>query len=313
LYSAAWLIHQRESERPVLKKDLRLKKELSYDEEGKSMSHLTETVSTELHPAPTPAEKLGLKEVTSLILKTIPAVQLIIHLGTHREPFTYYLLLLIDDSDKTADHEISNKIEDNCRQLVSVFTFVQKVKNATHAIKAGARFINHALEKGEAIYRSDKLELPPTIKLTREEIAGRRNKNWKRWGEQGREFYKGAKQYQQDKNYKLAAFLLHQAAESTLIALIKVGLGYRTTTHSLSRMLKITLLSTDDIKNLFKLDTEEGVQTYNLLQSAYSYARYKEDFNPDEASINVLMGTVDTLLRTAEIIYLKFMTADESE
>jgi capsule polysaccharide export protein KpsC/LpsZ len=77
-------------------------------------------------------------------------------------------------------------------------------------------------------------------------------------------------------------------------------------------MLKITLLFTEDIKNLFKLNTEQGVQTYNLLQFAYSYARYKEDFNPDEASISILMDTVETLLRTAGIIYLKFMRADES-
>ena len=84
LYSAAWLICQREGGRPQLKR-------------SKLKNGLTET-STEpialraINPEPTAAEKLALEEIKNLIEIRCPQVQMIIHLGTHPKPLHFTCL-----------------------------------------------------------------------------------------------------------------------------------------------------------------------------------------------------------------------------
>ncbi len=111
----------------------------------------------------------------------------------------------------------------------------------------------------------------------------------------------------EDGNYSLAVFSLHQAAESSLIGIIKAILGYRLSVHNLARMIKITLLFSDDIKKVLQLDTTEGVQQFNLLQAAYSEARYKSEFKPDQQSVMILKVRVNLLLDTIEQVYQQFI------
>ncbi|WP_462266474.1 HEPN domain-containing protein [Mucilaginibacter sp.] len=118
---------------------------------------------------------------------------------------------------------------------------------------------------------------------------------------------KGAVRYMEDGNYSLAVFSLHQAAESSLIGIIKAILGYRLSVHNLARMIKITLLFSDDIKKVLQLDTTEGVQQFNLLQAAYSEARYKSEFKPDQQSVMILKVRVNLLLDTIEQVYQQFI------
>lgn len=131
--------------------------------------------------------------------------------------------------------------------------------------------------------------------------------DWNRWGNQGKAFMKGAVRYIEDGNYCLALFSLHQAAESSLIAIIRAVLGYRLSVHNLSRKIRITLLFTDEIKSILQLHTPEGVQLFNLLQTGYSETRYKSQFNPDEESVKLLKEKVDLLLGKIEQVYLQFI------
>jgi len=202
LYSAAWLIYQREGGRPLLKC-------------SKFESSLTET-STEpivlrsISPEPTAAEKLALEEIKNLIVKRCPQVQMVIHLGTHPKPFTFYLLILISDGEKTPEHEISNKIEDNCQYLAHVHAIVHKANSAKVALNIGRRFWSTVMEKGFVLYQSPELTLPAYQEITTEILLERAKFNWERWGKQGGEFLRGAELYRADNNFRLAAFLLHQ-------------------------------------------------------------------------------------------------------
>jgi hypothetical protein len=62
--------------------------------------------------------------------------------------------------------------------------------------------------------------------------------------------------------------------------------------HNLARLLKISLLITDDLRDEFKLNTVEGSQLFNLLQEAYSHSRYSHAFDPDEQSVKKILATV---------------------
>jgi HEPN domain-containing protein len=299
LYSAAWLIYQRNNGKKAYKKI----------EDGGNQAELNNTPVElrTINPNPTAAEKLALEELKALILKRCPSVQIIVHLGTHPDPFTFFLLILIGDEEKTPEHEVGNKIEDNCRHLADVHAIVHKSNSAKEGINIGRRFWSTVMEKGYILYRAPELVLPDHQEITKEILLERAKFNWERWGTQAKEFLKGAAFYRANKNYRLDVFLLHQSVESALKAIIQVILGYRVQMHNLSRLLRLTLLFTDVLKEVFELNTTEGSQLYQLLQSAYSQSRYKSTFDPDGKSVTELANIIKKFIDLAERIYKQFV------
>ena len=254
------------------------------------------------------AGKLRLNEVLAVILKEVPSVRQVVLLGTHPKPFTYYLLVVIDDSDKTPEHEVANKIEDNCKTLVSVFAIVHKATWSKQEIEAGDHFWNTAMYHGIRVYTSDGFTLPEHRPIGKDVWMETARKDWNRWGKQGLQFLKGAKRYMEDGNYGLGAFMLNQAAESCLIGIVRVLSGYRTSSHNLSRMLRFTVLFTDEIIDVLELEKPEEVKLFNLLQSAYSEARYKNDFWLEEGTAKLLSLKVQLLVKKIEVFYLKWIS-----
>jgi HEPN domain-containing protein len=300
LYAAAWLVYQREGSKPQLKR--------SELESSFLVEPSNEPIKLRaINPVPSAAEKLALEELKKLIVEKCPQVQMIIHLGIHPEPYIFYLLILIDDEEKIQEHHISNKIEDICRYLANVHAIVHKANSAKEALNIGRRFWPTVMDKGFIVYQAPDLLLPQHQQITKEVLLERAKFNWERWGIQGGEFLKGAERYRADDNFRLAAFLLHQSVESVLKAIIQAVIGYRVQMHNLTRLLRLTLLFADELKDVFELDTKEGANLYALLQTAYSQSRYTSTFDPDEASVRILSKQVKKFNHTAERIYKQFI------
>jgi len=308
LYAAAWVILQR-NDMPAHRKQLSSDAATACPNKPviENNNTLPEIAIRPLGPKLTPAEKLGLDEVVKVILKEVPSVQMINFLGIHPKPFTYYLVIVIDNNTQAADNEISKLIEEKCRALVSVITFVHKAGNVKAGMHNGRRFWNLVIAKSINVYQSPELSLPSPQTLSKDILMSRAYSNWQTWGIQGQGFMKGAEQYLEDGNFRLAVFLLHQAAESTLRGVTKVMLGYSPAIHTLSRVLRITLLFTDDLMNVFEPETEEGKRLLNLLQSAYVEAKYKQGFEPDEQSVMWLTEKVGLMLTNSAALVKQFI------
>ncbi|MDR6942959.1 hypothetical protein [Mucilaginibacter pocheonensis] len=231
LYAASWLICQRENE-PMVKTRKNGNREVSSEAVGDEAGLTPQIAIKPLGPKLTPGERLGLNELVKLIVKEVPAVQMIVYLGIYAEPLTYCLLILTTGQDKLTEHELTNKIEDKCRPLASVLAFVHKTRSAVHGLTNGSRFWNDAMAKGITAYKTPDLELLMPSNLPNEVLHTRRTDNWQRWGRQGQEFLKGARFYMNNNNDQLAVFILHQAVESSLIGIIKVLCGYKPSVHN---------------------------------------------------------------------------------
>jgi HEPN domain-containing protein len=299
LYAAAWLIYQRDGENLQVKQS---------QVENNIVILPTERVDLRaINPAPSPAEKLALAAIKDRILRQFPSVKMIIHLGSHPKPTIFYLLILIDDNEKTPEHEISNQIEDYCRDLAHVHALVSKLGTAEKALTIGRQFWLTAMDKGIVLYQSADVQLPKGKEITKEIILNRAKFNWERWGKQGNDFLKGAELYRSDNNYRLAAFLLHQSVESVLKGNIQSVIGYPIQVHNLSRLLRLTLLFTDNLKEVFELDATEGAQLFTLLQNAYSQSRFNSSFDPDKDAVRILAERVAKLNDVAKLIYQQFI------
>ena len=88
-----------------------------------------------------------------------------------------------------------------------------------------------------------------------------------------------------------------------LKAIIQAILGYRAQMHNLSRLLRLSLLFSDELKNVFDINAAEGAQIFTLLQNAYSQSRYNSSFEPDGESVRILAKRVNFFYSTAESIH----------
>lgn len=297
LAAAAWMIRQLEAVEPKLK-PLTQEPEAIETNVDIRIKHFDSKLS--------PAEKMGAEEVVAIILKALPSVRSVICLGTYSEPFTYYLLVMVDDACKAPEHELVNKIEDNCRLLTGVYAIVHKVSTVAAGLKKGGRFWTMAVEKGVILYTAPELILPEAKQFSTEAKCLRMKAHWERWGKLGKDFYLGAEHYLEKRNYKLAIFMLHQAAECTLIGVINVLTGYRQSVHNLKKLLQLTLLSTNDLMAIFNCSAQDS-DALDLLCEAYSGARYKEGFAPDADLVRLANEQVKTLIARSAVICEKLI------
>lgn len=303
LYEAAWVIKQREIE-PTLKKSEDERNELVTAQVKRYPLRLPlMSFNCSFNEVVKPEEQLGLNRLVEMILKEIESVLMIVHLGTYPSPNSFYLLIITEEQDKTPEHQLLDKIEKKCGHLINVCAIVHKSDAFLRGIEEGSRFFINALQRNKIAYHSSKLELPELRNPDEKYIKCQVEAIWNRWGKQGKDFLDTSLICFDDGNYNLAVFLMHQAVESTLSAIIRVNLGYRLSIHNLARQLRITLIFTDDLKNVFDFTLVEDVQLFELLQTAYSAARYKDDFKADKETVKALSDKVCKLFITAEGMY----------
>jgi HEPN domain-containing protein len=308
LYEAAWIIRQREIEPTLKKRGDKAGNQPEIFQKARLGIALFKQNST-FNRLLTYTEKDGLGELAKIICAEIASVQLIVYLGTHPSPATFYLLIITDETDKTPEHEIVNKIETYCKFLINICAIVHKSDAFMRALGEGNRFFINALSRTNIAYHSAGLVIPDLSNIDNEVIRAKAESNWARWGNQGKNFLNAGLNSIDEGNFKLAVFLMHQAVESTLSAIIRVQLDYRIAIHNLARMLRVSLIFTDDLRNVFDLNKMEDVQLFELLQNAYSAARYKDDFYADEETVKALSDKVCKLCITAEEINNKAIEA----
>ncbi|MDN3551264.1 HEPN domain-containing protein [Mucilaginibacter aquaedulcis] len=149
----------------------------------------------------------------------VESVLMILHLGTHPDPDTFYLLIITKEQDKTSEHQLLDKIEKKCGHLINVCAIVHKSDAFIRGLEDGSRFFINTLQKNKIAYRSSKLELPELQIPDEKSIRGQVEAIWNRWGKQAKDFLDTSLTCVDDGNYNLAVFLMHQAVESTLVPL----------------------------------------------------------------------------------------------
>lgn len=116
------------------------------------------------------------------------------------------------------------------------------------------------------------------------------------WLNRCNEFIAGAQLYIVRKQPRMAAFLLHQAAEQAYTAIVCKATGLRPQTHNLLRMHRYAGFFTPGLTQLFPDHADKNECLLHRLQKAYINCRYSEDFYLPVKKINELADKI-TLLR----------------
>lgn len=224
---------------------------------------------------------------------------------------TFDLLVITGNDNNLADHEILQKIDLLATSLDCEVTAVVQSLDAVHELIAkNSRFLTTIYHKAVLVYNADNgtLITPPAAPLY-EATMSKIETTWNKCFSVAERFYKTACFCLDNGWNEKALFDLHQATQHTCMALLRIYTGYRSTTHNLSRLLALIENFSFVPSTIFPCSTEEETALFNLLNKAYSDARYKEDYSIPTETANLLKKRVHLLLLVAEKLYNKKMIA----
>lgn len=98
-----------------------------------------------------------------------------------------------------------------------------------------------------------------------------------------------------NKDYMNAAFLLHQVCEKFYYVILLVWTNYRPKNHKLDELAAMVKGFARELSAVFPLDSQESIDCYALLCSAYIDARYNKDYKITREQMEYLLSRVDLL------------------
>lgn len=299
LYRTAWHIHQQVA--GISSLQIRNVAEVGED----NLIDKSGVTLYDLNTAIVSHQQEIISHVVAKIKEKVFSVQAIIYLGqTPVVPPSIFLLVLVDDNDHRQLQCIASMIEDSCRNIASVVALVHRPSRLNRS-SGDNLFFSNAI-KCPLIYHSGEILLP-FITVMSHDLREKELLTWHRWMGQGKDFLKGAEYYLSIRADQAALFSLQQAAECFLMAIIRVVSGYTTNIHNLSTLLDITRMFTNDIANVFDLDSQGGKRHFNALKNAYINVRYKDTYEVDQQDVRAIYPYIKRLMLVVKKVYEHYL------
>jgi HEPN domain-containing protein len=206
------------------------------------------------------------------------------------------LVLLPEGSGKEV-HEWQDQVEAHClAALLPVTALVVRTSRFAGWLQEKHRFALTVRASAPLLYDAGRVALP----LADGEVPTLPDKAAEKIHTAGvqkaGEFLAGAELFRLRRQYAMAAFMLHQAAEQSLDTLVKTGTGFSANTHSIDRLLRYAALVSFRVAPILPQRTEKDKRLFRLLQKAYIDSRY-EDYSITEDELRCLTGRVEELHR----------------
>lgn len=211
----------------------------------------------------------------------------------------YDILIITRTGEKCKDHEVFDKVNRLSSAVIRLIPVVHPLKAVQEAIRKGSRFFTTVCRTGVLVYG----EAKPEVDFESAEACLSDQSHWKHHFRLAKQFLHGAEHYLFNAQPSLSVFMLHQATEHACIAIIHACLGYRSATHSLSRLLALTENISTELSGLFPRHTEAERELFNLLAHAYSDVRYRQTFTISLENGKTLFERVKVLTGIAERIH----------
>lgn len=229
---------------------------------------------------------LAQQRTESVFNTTAPSVRSVSH---------YYLLVLIDKEGGASKASVQDKIENNCRSFIPVTAIVLGMVQFNDWLATGHRFACSVAEIAVALYEKDKMPILFPAGKQSGQAPVMEESNYTQSINKVNEFIAGAELYRLRVQYKMAAFMLHQAAEHALHTIFHKATGLHITTHSIDKLVRYCSMVSYQLPSVFPRNNEKNERLFSLLQKAYIDARYNEDYSINHAELQAILQRVQAL------------------
>jgi HEPN domain-containing protein len=210
----------------------------------------------------------------------------------------YCLLILYAGNERSC--EIQDRLENRLKESLAPTILAIKTTGFAQWLETGHRFAAGVLQQAEILYDRPGLQLPPLNRRPAAEELAEAHSQYENLSARAESFRTAADLLLLRRDYKMALFMLHQATEFSLHAVLKSRTGFHYPTHNLDKLLRLCLLVSAEITTVFERHTRMGAAAFELLQRAYIDSRYKDSMSVTAADIRYISGRVQLLRQLSE-------------
>lgn len=205
------------------------------------------------------------------------------------------LVVLKGGADTEENIRMQDKIEQRCQHIIPTTVLVLPFGMFNTYMAQGHAFIRKAAIPEKLLFDAKTKELAPLGLSNMEAWEERNVKKYSQWYENGMCFLVAYELFMVRKQYRMAAFNLHQAAEQFFKSIFQAITGFSLTTHNLQTLHRYTRGFARELATLFPDRTNRLREGFRLLVKSYSDSRYDEEFKIQYEELTALHGEVQKL------------------
>ena len=214
-----------------------------------------------------------------------------------------YDILVISENETIAGryrywYEIAQKAARGVQTRITIIA--HDITHINNQLSKGQYFFTDIKKEGIILYDSGKFKLAKKKELDAEQRKAIAKQYFNEWFHSGEAFYKQFEYAINDNEYKLAAFLLHQATESFYKTVLLVFSNYKPKGHYLDGLSSMVCAFSPKFLTIFPMATEEQKKCFDLLNEAYVKARYDSHYKITKQQLEYLAKRVKILQKLTE-------------
>jgi len=207
----------------------------------------------------------------------------------------YDFLVLLPGNCQLTFKEYQNLVENNCSELGSVMLWCSRLGEVNKVLNDGHIFYSAVCTADRLVYDNQRIPLLEKADVDVAAVIARSQTIFNGLLATAKSFLDGARYYLTTKENKTAAFMLHQATEHALRALLFSVTAYNSYNHNLDNLLRHCNYCTPELNKIFPRDTDKEKEIFHLLNSAYVHTRYKANYEISTDDLMLLLNRIDHL------------------
>lgn len=207
----------------------------------------------------------------------------------------YYFLILIEKKGNKTLSDWQDQIEQHCRKSMRATVLAMETSVFREWLNDGHPFTRNILNAQVCIYDPANINFRFNGKYDEEAFLRGREAIYSDGLNKCKGFLAGADYFKVRDDNRMAAFLLHQAAEQALRTLLEIGTGYRFCGHSIDRLFKYSCMVCYKLRDVFSSGSSKDTRLLQLLNKAYVDARYKKHYSMEKHDVDKLTGKVERI------------------
>jgi len=198
------------------------------------------------------------------------------------------------------EQRIEHALECHAPMQTGIGIIVHDIEYLNRRLGEGHYFFSDLKKEGVWLYNSKRFKLARRRELDTQERRKLAKEHYDVWYPSAQAFFKGFRFYCREKEYKIAAFELHQATERAWKAALLVYCGYAPRTHDIRVFERRVCAYETEFLKIFDHADPESERKFTLLQKAYKDARYDPEYTITRDELKYLGERVKLLLELVE-------------
>ena len=232
---------------------------------------------------------IELNEIIAKVVEEIGVERIYLNRGTDRHTFTYRLTIITRLEQKDFSEQIRPVINSILKQYPDYTYRVFASSYAFSELSQGNLYFLNNCHKNDLVYETGNDNLPGNyLDSETKALYEKIKQNFKRDMSRLKSFKKGVHFFRTQKNLPQSAFMMHQAFEQGYRIIERFICGSTKICHSIKNHQAYVLKSLGKLEGIFHIESDTDSKLLDLLEDAYSSARYSNSYDISNQEIEQL-------------------------